>query len=144
MSTLTLPRIAAELDLTSGVFYAAESTLPGQPDEHLIVWLPSPRFPVGAETMYRWAQDDSHIETTHVTLSSIALAMLLYIGDGEPLDLDDADALAAIDRALTEMHCNMLRCSARVSGYWDEHPEGAGPRWRRCEQRAARLTGVQL
>ena len=143
MTAPILPRIAAELDLASGVFYAAESTLATQLDEHLVVWLPQPQFPAGAETMYRWAADDNHIETRHVTLDAIALAKLLYLADGEPLDLTDEDALVAIHRALTEVHCDMLRCSARVSDDFDAHPECAGPRWRRCEQRAARLVGTE-
>lgn len=143
MTACPMPRIAAELDLCSGVFYLAESTLASQPDEHLAVWLPQPRFPAGAETLYRWAQDDSHITARHITLSLVAMAKLLYLTDGEPLDLDDDEALAAIDQALTDVHCDMLRCSARVSAELDEYPEVACPRWRRCEQRAARLVGTE-
>lgn len=136
MTALTLPRIAAELDRCSGVYYLAESTLPSQPDEHLVVWLPEPRIPAGAETLYRWAQDDSHIIARHVQLNPISMAMLLYIADGEPLELDDEATLDAIDRALTEVHCNMLKCTARTGNHFD------GPRWVHCEQRVARLTAV--
>lgn len=137
MTALTLPRIAAELDPHSGVYYLAESALPGQPDEHLAVWLPEPRFPAGAETLYRWAEDDSHVTARHVQLTSISMAMLLYIADGEPLELDDEAALDAINRALCQVHCNMLKCTARVQG-----SQLDGPRWIRCEQRAARLAAV--
>lgn len=144
MTALTLPRIAAELDLASGVFYAAESTLPAQPDEHLVVWLPEPRFPAGAEAMYRWTQDDRHIGRRHVTLNATALAELLYITDLDPAALDDTEALVAIDRSLTEMHCDMLRCSARVSAGLSAHANCADPLWQSCRERAARLLAVSL
>jgi hypothetical protein len=138
MTTCPMPHIAAELDPRSGVHYLAESTLPGQPDEHLAVWLPEPRLPAGAEELYRWVEDDSRVTARHVQLDSVSMAMLLYIADGEPLDLDDAAALDAIDHSLTEVRCYMLRCTTRVySSDFD------GPRWSHCELRAARLVGTE-
>jgi len=136
VNTTTLPRIAAESDLGWGVRYAAESTMVTQPDEHLVVWLPRPQIPPGAETTYRWVENDTHIGTQHVTLDEISMAKLLYIADAEPLELNDAEALTAIHYSLSEVHCNMLRCSALVSNNFD------GPRWRCCEQRAALLVGT--
>lgn len=137
MTALTLPRIAAELDQHSGIHYLAESTLASQPDEHLAVWLPEPRFPAGAEELYRWVEDDSQVTARHVQLDFVSMTMLLYIADGEPLELDDVAALNAIDQALGWVHCNLLRYTAWASSDFD------GPRWRRCELRAARMFGTE-
>lgn len=137
MTALTLPRIAAELDQHSGIHYLAESTLTSQPDEHLVVWLPEPRFPAGAEEMYRWVEDDSQVTARHVQLDFVSMAMLLYIAEGEPLELDDEATLNAIDRALTEVHCYMWRCTTRTG-----NSEFDASRWVRCEQRVAQLLAV--
>ena len=76
-----------------------------------------------------------------VTLSQGATAELLYLADVEPNRVDEAAALAAIDRALTAHHDDLDECAADASKMLcDEWVNPA--RWSRCFAYAARLCGV--
>lgn len=141
----TLPCYAAELDLCSGVFYAASLTGDYPPGERLVVWMPSPTMTDDLAALYHWttAAEADALETPHITLNTVAYATLLFLSGVDPLadDLDDATALAAIDAALTDARCDMLRCVWRANTWIDEHPWDCS-RWHQCEIRVARLTGV--
>lgn len=142
---MSLPCFAAHLDGTTGAFYAATSTLQPGDDEHLIVWMTSPTMSDDQARGYAWtvAADERFLKTPHVTLNAVAYATLLFLSGLDPLaeDLTDAGALAAIDRALADASCDMLRCVWRANVQLDEHPENHS-RWHRCEIRAARLLAV--
>jgi hypothetical protein len=140
-----LPCFAAHLDGAAGAFYAATSTLQTGDDEHLIVWMPSPTMDPAIAHAYAWAgaADEPYLETPHAQLTIPALAALLFLADTEPLTLDDAAALDAIDRALSLCDCDLTRAAAEVGGEIAEHPECAGPRMARCVTRAARLLKVE-
>ncbi len=142
-----LPCFAAHLDGTTGAFYPATSTLQTGDDEHLIVWMASPTMSEDQARAYAWtvAADERFLETPHVTLNVIAYATLLFLSGVDPLadDLTDTAALAAIDKALADASCDMLRCAWRANIRLDEHPEDCAL-WHRCEIRAARLLAVSV
>lgn len=140
---MSLPCIAAQLPGAEGPFYAAWSTTQTAPDEQLVVWIPRPELPPGAEHLYRWATEADPIETPHVTLNVFAYATLLFLAGIDPLgdDPNDEAALAAIDATLTDTGCDMLRCVWRANLRLATYPEDC-PRWHRCEIRAARMLAV--
>jgi hypothetical protein len=141
----TLPCFAAHLDYDDVPFYAATSTIQTGADEHLIVWMTSPTMSPELASRYAWAgpDDEQYLETPHATLDAAAIAALLFLADVEPLTLDDAGALAAIDRSLAECGCDLARCADDVYTEMANHPEYTSPRMARCVVRAAQLLKVE-
>lgn len=130
MSTLTLPRIAAELN--GSPFYAMHSLVNDN-----VVWTHRPAL---LDPGFRWATADE-VTTEHVDLTVEALADLLFVSQ---LDLDHADdeqILAAVDRRLTMCHCHLDRCVEQLAQAYGEHPETAQPRMAACLAVAAALIG---
>ncbi len=136
MSTLTLPRVAADLD-GNGVFYAAHCAALG---EEGVVWFDKPSLPDAS-----WTWDCArYVTTPHATLNLGAYAELLHLSGLEPDALDDAEAFAAVARSLAAVHCDMTRCAAEVGADIADHAGCAGPRFGRCVLRAGRLLAVSL
>lgn len=78
-----------------------------------------------------------------LTLGVGALAELLFTTNTEPDTLNDADALAAINRALAACGSDLTVCAAEVGAELAAHPEVACSRYTRCVLLASRLTGVE-
>lgn len=98
-----------------------------------------PFLPAGAG--WRWA-DDAEVESPHIVLTQTVVAELLFVAHGEPQHMTDADAIEAIDRVLSERHCDLASCVAVVAADYGEAPVTAAARMSRCLIVAARLTGV--
>ncbi len=143
MSTLTiLPRVAAELGLCHGVWFAARyATDPDRAvgDETNIVWCGSPTLPSAS---FVWATD---ADTPHLTLDLTTVAELLYAAPIDVIDDTDLDALARLVlHEADRWHCDLTGPIALLAQEAGDHPEDCARRMTRCILCAARLLGVSV
>lgn len=129
MSTLTLPKVAAELN--GSPFFAIHSVLNDN-----VLWTHQPRLP---NASFRWATD-SEVTTEHVTLDETTIAELLFVA---PIVPDDdptpRDIRSAVVIQLAKCHCRIGECVEQLAQEAGDHPEACADRMRWCLALASTL-----
>lgn len=130
MSTLTLPRIAADLDGTGHAWWAFTSALGDT------LWCAQPILP---DASFAWAVD---VETPHLTLDSTAVAELLYASGIDPARPIGNEQLAALVLAeVARCHCSLTAAIEILAQDAGDHPHECAERMRGCLALADRLLG---
>lgn len=143
MSISTLPKVAAELDLCAGTWYAAKYTVPPAltvGDENNVVWRHIPVLPADGSMV--WA-DEPEVTGDHVTLDQETLAAILFCSAlNTASDPGEYELLDAIDTTLTAYRCRAERCVNEHLNSVGDYPEDTARRWTWCITCAARLLGT--